>query len=152
MTNRTATAHVDILLQTYDWSRFDAATPGEDATGCPFQELQLVETSTVNGQMHVSVKRGTKPQLDVGAFAFALNDYWQGTALGSRSISLRSLLIGQRSPGVVFRLDEGSLFACLEQLCEISGLEMRSDGAGGMDIVGDSQVNKRLEEVAWLRN
>ncbi|MYA66899.1 MAG: DUF4007 family protein [Gammaproteobacteria bacterium] len=152
VTHRTATAHVDILLQTYDWSRFDAATPGEDATGCPFQELQLVETSTVNGQMHVSVKRGTKPQLDVGAFAFALNDYWQGTARGSRSISLRSLLIGQRSPGVVFRLDEGSLFACLEQLCEISGLEMRSDGAGGMDIVGDSQMNKRLEEVAWLRN
>ena len=152
VTQRTATTHVDILLRTYDWARFEAATPGEDASGCPFQELHLIETSAVNGQTLVSVKRGPKPQLDVGAFAFALHDYWQGTAPGSRSLSVRSLQVDRRSPGVVFRLDEGSLLACLEELCEVSGLQMRSDGAGGMDVAGDDRVMERLEEVAWRGN
>jgi hypothetical protein len=149
VTQRTATNHVDILLRTYDWARFEAATPGEDAAGCPFQELHLIETSAVNGQTVVSVKRGPKPLLDVGAFAFALNDYWQGTAPGSRSLSVRSLLVDRRSPGVVYRLDEGSLLACIEKLCGMSGIQLRSDGAGGMDVVGDGQAKDRLEEVAW---
>ena len=149
VTQRTATNHVDILLRTYDWARFEAATPGEDASGCPFQELHLIETSAVNGQTVVGVRRGPKPLLDVGAFAFALNDYWQGTAPGSRSLSVRSLLVDRRSPGVVYRLDEGSLLACLEELCAMSGIQVRSDGAGGMDVIGDEQVKERLEEVAW---
>ena len=149
VTQRTATTHVDILLRTYDWARMDAAAPGEDASGCPFQELQLIETSAVHGHTQVSVKRGPKPQLDVGAFAFALNDYWQGTAPGSQSLSVRGLLVGRRSPGVVFRLDEGSLFACLEELCGVSNMQMRSDGVGGMDLVGRGQAKERLEEVAW---
>ena len=149
VTQRTATNHVDILLRTYDWARFEAATPGEDASGCPFQELHLIETSALNGQTVVGVKRGPKPLLDVGAFAFALNDYWQGTAPGSRSLSVRSLLVDRRAPGVVYRLDEGSLLACLEALCGVSGMQMRSDGAGGMDVVGDGQAKERLEEVAW---
>ena len=152
VTQRTATTHVDIFLRTYDWARFETATPGEDTSGCPFQELRLIETSAVNGQTLVSVKRGPKPLLDVRAFAFALNDYWQGEAPASRSLSVRSLLVDRRSPGVVYRLDEGSLLACLEELCGVSGLEMRSDGAGGMDIVCDVEVNARLEEVAWRGN
>ncbi|MXW37352.1 MAG: DUF4007 family protein [Acidobacteria bacterium] len=152
VTQRTATTHVDILLRTYDWARMDAAAAGEDASGCPFQELHLIETSSVNAHTQVSVKRGPKPQLNVGAFAFALNDYWQGTAADSQSLSLRSLLVGRRSPGVVFRLDEGSLFAYLEELCSVSDIQLRSDGAGGMDVVGDRHVQKHLEEVAWPGN
>lgn len=152
VTQRTATAHADMLLRTYDWARFEASIPGEDASGCPFQELQLIETSAVNGQTLVSVKRGPKPQLDVSAFAFAVNDYWQGTAPGSRSLSVRSLLVDRRSPGVVYRLDEGSLLASLEELCGLSGMQMRSDGAGGMDVVGDGRANERLEGVAWPGN
>ena len=152
VTQRTATTHVDILLRTYDWARFDATTPGEDASGCPFQELHLIETSVVNGQTVVSVKRGPKPLLDVRAFAFALNDYWQGTAPGSQSLSVRSLLVDRRSPGVVYRLDEGSLLACLEELCGMCGMQIRRDGAGGMDVVSDGQVKDRLEEVAWGEN
>ena len=152
VTQRTVTTHVDILLRTYDWARFDAATPGEDTSGCPFQELQLIETSDVNGHTQVTVKRGPKPQLDVGAFAFSLNDFWQGTAPSSRSLSIRSLLVSRLSPGAVFRLDEGSLLSCLEQLCGISDMQMRSDGVGGLDIVGNGQVKECLQEVAWSRN
>jgi len=111
-----------------------------------------METSAVNGHTQVSVKRGPKAQLDVGAFAFALHDYWQGTAPGSRSLSIRGLLVDRRSPGVVFRLDEGSLLACVEEVCGLSGMVLRSDGAGGMDVVGDGRAKGRLEEVAWPSN
>ena len=152
VTLRTATAHVDMLLRTYDWARFEAATSAEDASGCPFQELHLIETSTVNGQTLVSVKRGPKPHLDVRAFAFALNDYWRGMAPRSRSLSVRSLLVDRRSPGVVYRLDEASLLACLEELCGMGGMQMRSDGAGGMDVVCDGRATEHLEEVAWPAN
>ena len=150
VTQRTATTPVDILLRTYDWARFEAATPGEDASGCPFQELQLIETSTVNGHTQVSVKRGPKPLLDIGAFAFALNAYWKGTAARSQTLSVRSLLVDRRSPGVVFRLDEGSLLASLEKLCPMSGLKMRNDGAGGVDLVANEQAMEGLEKTAWL--
>ncbi|MCY4189704.1 MAG: DUF4007 family protein [Bryobacterales bacterium] len=152
VTQRTAATHVNIFLRTYDWARFEAAMPGEDASGCPFQELQLIETSAVNGQTLVSVKRGPKPLLDAGAFAFALNDFWRGAAPGSRSLSVRSLLVYRRSPGGVYRLDEGSLLTCLEELCGMSGLEMRSDGTGGMDVVANMEVKERIEEVAWGGN
>ena len=153
VSDRTVTTHVDILLRTYDWARFDAERPGEDPSGCPFQELRLVETSVVNGQTYVSVKRGVKPLLDTGAFAFALNDYWKGMASGSRSVSVRSLLVDRRSPGVVFRMNEGWLHACVEELCHATGLQMRSDGAGGLNLVDrEGGATKRLEEVAWPRN
>ena len=152
VTQRTAANHVDILLRTYDWARMDATAPGEDASGCPFQELHLIETSAVNGHIQVSVKRGPKAQLDVGAFAYALHDYWEGTAPGSRSLSVRSLLVDRRSPGVVFRLDEGALLACLEELCALSDVRLRSDGGGGTDVVIDGEAKDCLEEAAWPRS
>ena len=150
ITNRTVTVHVDMLLRTYDWTRFDLTTPSEDASGCPFQELHLLETSLVNGQTCVTLKRGAKPQLDAGAFAFALCDYWQKTAPGSGSLSLRSLLLERRSPGSIFRLDEPSLHVCLEDICGDAGLQLRSDGVGGTDLVGNSPlVNEKLKKLAW---
>ena len=153
ITQRTATAHVDMLIRTYDWARFDQTTAGEDACGCPFQELHVLETSLVNDQTYVVLKRGAKPQLDAGAFAFALYDYWQGTARRSRSLSLRSLLLDRRSPGVVFRLDEPALHQCLYDLAGATGLQLQSDGAGGLDLVSNSRVaDGSLAELAWQRN
>lgn len=152
VTERTATSHVDIFLRTYDWARLDSALPGEDASGCPFQELHLIETSEVNGEVQVSVMRGQKTQLDIGAFAFVLNDYWHGTALGSKSLSVRSLLLDPRSPGVVFRLDEASLLANLDQLCEMTNLHTRRDGVGGVDLVAKGNLHEQLEELAWPAN
>ena len=152
ITDRTATAHVGMLLRTYDWACFDQTTPGEDASGCPFQELHLIETSLVNGQTYVTLKRGAKPQLDTGAFAFALYDYWRGTAPGSRSLSLRSLLLDRRSPGVIFRLDEPALHIYLEDLSTAGALYLRSDGAGGIDLISNSPVaDEELMELAWQR-
>lgn len=150
ITAGTATSHVDMLIRTYDWCRIAEAASGDDASGCPFQELHLLETSITNGILTVRLLRGRKPELDVGAFAFALHDFWTGTAPSSRAISVRSLLLERRSPGVIFRLDETALHERLEAIASKVGMELQEDGAGGLDLVARSHDHvSELERLAW---
>ena len=95
--------------------------------------------------------RGPKPTLDTAAFAFALHDFWLGTAPGSSTLSLRSLMLSRRSPGMVFALDEASVHERLQAVCAAAGgLELRDDGAGGVDIASTRQgALERLERLAW---
>lgn len=147
----TASAHVDILVRSYDAGRREGVLLVEDALGCPLQELELLREESVLGTPTLRLSRGPKPTLDLPAFAFAMHDFWTGTAPGSRAISLRSLMLSRRSPGMVFALDEASLHERLESLCRATGaLELRDDGAGGVDLVatGDGAFAE-LEQVAW---
>lgn len=148
----TAAAHVDMLIRSYDFGRVKAATTGDESLGCPLQELHLLETQTANGAVAVRLPRGQKPELDVRAFAYALRDFWNGVAPNSRSISMRSLLLDRRSPGAAFRLDEMSLHRKLEEFAAAaSGLELREDGAGGLELVArGSDHLKEVGRLAWL--
>lgn len=147
----TANAHVDILVRTYDVGRIDGPTVVEDALGCPLQELDLLREEQMLGTPTLRLSRGPKATLDTAAFAFALHDFWSGTAPGSSALSLRSLMLSRRSPGMVFALDEASLHERLQAVCaEAGGLELRDDGAGGVDIVSTrGGALKRLERLAW---
>jgi len=147
----TASAHVDILIRSYDAGRRDGVPLVEDALGCPLQELELVREESVLGTPTLRLSRGPKPTLDLPAFAFAMHDFWTGTAPGSHAMSLRSLMLSRRSPGMVFALDEASLHERLDSLCRATkSLELRDDGAGGVDLVavGDAAFIE-LEQVAW---
>ena len=149
----TAAVHVDIFLRTYDWSRGDALSGSEEGAGSPFQDLKLIETSQGNGGVVASINRGPKPDLRISDFAFALRDYWAGTARGSDQLSLRSLQLGKRGPASAFRLDEGSLFILLEELTENSSMEIQSDGAGGKALVSrNGRHLDELEVLAWQAN
>lgn len=147
----TAAAHVDILVRTYHAGRNDGPAIVEDALGCPLQELDLVRQEAVLGTPTIRLSRGPKPTLDLPALAFALHDFWTGTAPGSSAISLRSLMLARRSPGMVFALDEASLHERLAALCDAAGgLELRDDGAGGVDLVAvrPAALNE-MESLAW---
>lgn len=150
ITAGTAVAHVDMLVRTYNSGLMSEAAGGDDSSGCPFQELRLIESSVASGRATIRLPRGRKPDLDVGAFAFALHDFWTGTAPTSRSLSLRSLLLEKRSPGTIFRLDENALHERLEAVAAAAGMELREDGAGGLDLVasGQDDINE-LERLAW---
>jgi hypothetical protein len=147
----TAGAHVDILVRSYDAGRREGVSLVEDALGCPLQELDLVREEAVLGTPTLRLSRGPKPTLDLPAFAFALHEFWTGTAPGSRAMSLRLLMLSRRSPGMVFALNEAGLYERLEALCRASNkLELQDDGAGGVDLVvtGDGAF-AQLEEMAW---
>ena len=147
----TAAAHVDILVRTYDADRIEGGAILEDALGCPLQELDLMRQESVLGTPTLRLSRGPKPTLDVPSFAFALHDFWTGTEQGSSAISLRSLMLSRRSPGMVFALDEASLHERLHAVCsECRALELRDDGAGGIDLVAiRDDALEQLEELAW---
>lgn len=147
----TAAAHVDILVRTYHAGRNDGPAIVEDALGCPLQELELVRQEAVLGTPTIRLSRGSKPTLDLPALAFALHDFWTGTAPNSSAIALRSLMLARRSPGMVFALDEASLYERLAALCVMTGgLELRDDGAGGVDLVTTRpNALADLEAVAW---
>lgn len=147
----TAAAHVDILIKAYAASREGMESIPEDALGCPLQELDLLRSADHLGTPTIRLTRGRKSTLDMPAFAFALHDFWTATAPGSRTLSVRSLLLANRSPGRVFALDEASLHEQLAAVCaECPVLELREDGAGGLDLVGTrSYALERLEEAAW---
>lgn len=147
----TAGAHVDILVRSYDAGRSDGVTVPEDALGCPLQELDLVREESVLGTPTLRLSRGPKPTLGIPAFAFAVHDFWTGTSPGSSAVSLRSLMLSRRSPGMVFALDEAGLHERLDALCAAArGLELRDDGAGGVDLVATRRGSvDALEELAW---
>lgn len=152
VTPGTIAQHVDIFLRTYDSGRMSSDAVLEDTLGCPLQELSLLDVRDVGGQHIVRFRRGPKPELDEASLAFAIADYWKTTDATSRTISLRSLMLGRRSPGAVFRLDEASMHVLLDRLCSrMKGFAMREDGAGGVDLVCSETAAPpgRLERFAW---
>lgn len=151
ITMGTAAAHVDIFIRTYDAARLDGAILAEDSLGCQHQELGLLELVTRAGTSLVKFRRGAKAGLDMPTFAFAVADFWRGTAAGSRTLSIRSLLLERRSPGNVFRLDEPALYDQLEALCcAAPSLSLSDDGAGGTNLVaGDAHFLSIIEDLAW---
>ena len=98
----------------------------------------------------VRLQRGPKPTLDYGAFAFALRDFWKGTATNSATLSFSSLMLPYAAPGAVFLLDEPGLHERLDELCSRSRrFVLRGDGAGGLDLTGAEDPLRELERLAW---
>ncbi len=147
----TASAHIDMMIKTYDEGHSENSAVIEDTLGCPLQELGLIATATPGGTQTIRFRRGAKPGLDVPAIAFALADFWAGTARSSKALSVRSLMLARRSPGAIFRLDEASLYGLLEAICaESLHLVLREDGVGGLDLVSTrGHGPTQLERLAW---
>ena len=150
ISRNTAGAHVDIFLRTYDWSRSDASLAAEEGANSPFQELRLLETAHHNGSTIISFNRGPKTDLRLSDLAFALRDFWVGTAGGSTRLSMRTLQLDKRGPAAIFRLDENSLYVMIEELAKEAGFAIESDGAGGAALLAPSEDHfEHLEALAW---
>ena len=149
ITSGTASNHVDVFLRTYVGSKYSEISP-EESLGSPFQELDLMRLTVPAGVATVRFSRGPKRTLDAKALAFMLYDFWQGTAPGSITLSLRSLMLSHAAPGAVLLLDEFGLHERLDDLCTQAGrFALRSDGAGGFDLTCDRDPLHELREFAW---
>src|SRR3546814_17086588 len=94
--------------------------------------MRLVEPA---GVRTVRLVRGSKPSIDVPAFAFALHDFWNGTAATSRTLSMRTMMLSHAAPGSTLLLDETGLPDRLAPLCAARAhLPLRPEGAGGLDL------------------
>ena len=119
--------------------------------GSPFQELGLVNQVTLGGKPTIQLSRGPKHSLDTGALGNSFSMLSGGEpATGSKTLSLRSLMLSHAAPGMVLLLDESSLYEKLDELCtEAKRLVLRSDGAGGVDLSSKGNPLRDLETVAW---
>ncbi|MDE2824568.1 MAG: DUF4007 family protein [Chloroflexota bacterium] len=149
ITSGTASNHVAVLLRTYAGGEYSEG-PLEEALGSPFQELELLRLARPAGVETVRLERGPKRTLDYRAFAFALRDFWRGTATNSATLSFSSLMLSHAAPGAVFLLDEPGLHERLDELCARSRrLVLRGDGAGGFDLTCADNPLDELERLAW---
>ena len=145
----TANNHTDILLRTYAAGHRPVRSLDE-ALESPFQELGLIQIDLPGGIPTLRLLRGSKPSLDVEALAFALHDFWLGTAADSTTLSMRSLMLSYAAPGAVLLLNELGLYEKLDELCTRAGsLTLRSDGAGGFNLVGSVDSLHELSDLAW---
>jgi hypothetical protein len=102
----TLEQHTSILINCY----LPSARNGDDTSWCPLQDLGVLTASkTDDGRIIYSTDVGSPIGLTPRAFAIALIDYMTSRGKGNWTVDLHSVLKGDFSPGLVFRLDEYQL-------------------------------------------
>lgn len=113
----TVEQHVGMLLATYCADVNTDTMVLEESLGSPLQELGLIrQQKSIASEIIYQFDSGPKAGLSLHVFLFALQDYWNREAPESRSISLRDVTYGAKSPGTIFRLDEDSVVDYLKEL------------------------------------
>jgi hypothetical protein len=102
----TLEQHASILINSY----LPSARSGDDTSWCPLQDLGVLKASkTEDGRTIYSTDVGSPIGLTPRVFAIALIDYMSSGSKGDWTVDLHSVLKGEFSPGLVFRLDEYQL-------------------------------------------
>ncbi|QEG02390.1 hypothetical protein Mal15_65110 [Stieleria maiorica] len=111
----TLAQHFDVFMHTYMPTRGKKNEIIEDNLDCPLVELGLIERTGEKFNKK-SVKepvygfnREPKPDLTMGVFAFAIDDFWKRCKSDEQSLSLSELTTGIGSPGQVFKLPEDDI-------------------------------------------
>ena len=121
---------VACFIGTYAPRHPSAKSTLEDAIESPLLELGLMKRA--NGRDRFRLSRGSKRSLGVGAFGFALSQFWRKEKGGVASLSFTSLMNDPGSPGRIFLLDENSLFNLCELLEDVSGGVYRWSETAGL--------------------
>jgi hypothetical protein len=106
LASSTLEQHAGIFLQSY----YQEKRGLDDTSWCPLQDLGLVSaSSSEDGRILFSVASRSPIGLTERAFAMALVHYIDQRGGSQRTVSFADVLRGEFSPGIVFKLDEGSL-------------------------------------------
>ncbi len=119
---------IDCALRTYLGTR----TRGElfeESLECPLVELQLISADPDGILFHFS--RGPKPSLSDQVFLHCLLEFWD-THRGQDSLAFSEIAFANTSPGSVFKLDENSIAARLEQLESVTSGALIYDETAGL--------------------
>lgn len=112
---------VECFLLTYAGSRQPRGALIEDSLDCPLVELGLIQSSP--DRRTFRFRRGPQEDLPDGILLYAIGRYWQTYNPHAETLSVADLSRQPGSPGRLFKIDESSLIARLEQV------ESLTDGA-----------------------
>ena len=90
-------------------------------------------------------RRGPKPTLHDGLFAFALIDFWERSAFGLSSLAFEAVAYAEGSPGRVFKLDEDSVADRLLSLGDLTDGKL-----SWTDTAGLRQVHRKTIDAKAL--
>ena len=119
--SETLRRDVDVFLNTYAESE-RAGQNSEDGLDCPLRELGLIAPTF---EHHFRFRVGPKPSLPPAIFAYAVLKFWNWKAPRAATISAREIAHEAGSPGVVFKLDENSTLAYLDELADVTDGALR---------------------------
>jgi hypothetical protein len=118
----------------------------EDAMEPVLAELGLIRP--LSGQLF-EFRRGPKPSLPDGIFAYALNAFWDQHAPNASTLSVEAVTYEPGSPGRVFKLDEASVVERLAGIDSVTrGAVVWSDTAGVRQAVRKRAIQEPLALVA----
>lgn len=145
-TATTLARDVEVFLRTYVPARATRSVPMEDTLDSPLVELRLLREDPV--ERRYEFMRGPKPSLDNATLGFALLEFWSRVAPERDSLSFEEILRHPGSPGRVFKLDDESLVARVEDVARWSHKALLHDDTAG---VRQLLRRKRVEPLDWLR-
>lgn len=141
---KTVTRDVECFIRSYV-PRVEK-TAGEDALEPVLAELSLIRP--VAGRLY-EFRRGPKPSLPDGVFAFALNAFWSRYAPNAATLSVEAIAYEPGSPGRVFKLDENSVVERLTAMEDVTrGRIVWSDTAGVRQVLRVKPISNPLGLLA----
>jgi hypothetical protein len=118
----------------------------EDSLEPVLAELGLIRP--VAGRLY-EFRRGPKPTLPDGLFAYALHEFWEAYAASTNSLSVEAIAYEPGSPGRVFKLDENSVVERLADIEKVSGGSLVwSDSAGLKQVMRVKPAMEPLSQLA----
>ena len=133
---------VACFIRTYAAQPIFKRTTYEDAIESPLTELGLL--NQIGRRDKFRFVRGPKRTLGIGAFGYAVAEFWRARFDESATLAFDSLAHQPGSPGRVFLLDENSLYNLCGQLEEVSGGIYRwSETAGLRQMVRTERTDKK---------
>jgi hypothetical protein len=137
---KTVTRDVECFIRSYVLR--NERNAGEDALEPVLAELGLIRP--VAGRLY-EFRRGPKPTLADGVFAYALNDFWNRYAPAASTLSVEAIAYEPGSPGRVFKLDENSVVERLTSMEDLTSNKIVwSDTAGVRQVLRLKSISDPL--------
>lgn len=117
----TLAQHLDVFLHSYVGTQGNKVAV-EDSLDGPLVGLKLVvpagERRNAQGRWETvyAFRREAKPDITDALFEYCVRDFWDRTAPGESTLSLRSVAMAAGSPGQVFKLTEDDVRQRLETI------------------------------------
>ena len=140
---------VACFVRTYVAQSPTVKSDQEDGLESPLTELGLIKQ--IGRREGFRFVRGPKPSLGVGAFCYAVTDFWNERFPNANTLSLEALTHEPGSPGRVFLLDENDVVDMLAQMEDTTNGAYRwSETAGLKQLIRSDMMGPEwaIDQVA----